>query len=86
MSDLLHQIKKGVWSHLMDWFQYLLQYTYDVRMANEYMDEMDKRFAFVPHFPGLKNFPKGIRSMAHIIAGEYAQIMKVLRDYYFQCE
>lgn len=81
MPDLLHQIKKGVWSHLLNWFQSLLQETYDVRRANEYIDEMDKRFTFVPRFKGLKSFPKGIHSMGQITAGEYAQIMKVSREY-----
>src|SRR3954451_6666625 len=77
MPDLLHQIKKGVWSHLLNWFQALLRDIHDVRKANEYLDEMDKRFALVPSFKDIKNFPKGIRGMEQITAGEYAQIMKV---------
>ena len=80
MPDLLHQIKKGVWSHLLDWFQALLRDTFEVRKANEYLDELDKRFMFVPRFAGIKTFPKGIRCMEYITAGEFAHIIKVSRE------
>ena len=80
MPDLLHQIKKGVWSHLLNWFQALLRDIHDVRKANEYLDEMDKRFALVPSFKDIKNFPKGIRGIEQITAGEYTQIMKVILE------
>ena len=63
MPDLLHQIKKGVWSHLLNWFQALLQDIYDVREVNEYLNEMDKCFALVPSFKDIKSFPKGICGM-----------------------
>ena len=77
ISNLLHQIKKGIWSHLLNWFQALLWDIYDVQEANEYLDEMDKCFALVPSFKDIKSFPKGIRGMEQITAGEYAHIMKV---------
>jgi helix-turn-helix protein len=83
MSDLLHQIKKGAWSHLLNWFQSLLQEIFEVRKANDYLDEMDNRFALVPCFKGIKSFPKGIRDMEQITAGEYADIMKVYRTVLF---
>ena len=79
MSDLLHQIKKGVWKHITEWFEKLLEHHYSVRVANQYKDELDKRISLVPHFPGIKNFPRGIRNMEQITAGEYAHIMKVFR-------
>ena len=72
MPDLLHQIKKGVWSYLLNWFQALLRDIHDVRKANEYLDEMDKRFALVLSFKDIKNFSKGICGMEQITAGEYA--------------
>ena len=80
MPDLLHQIKKGVWPHLLNWFQALLQDTFEVRKANEYLDELDKHFIFVPRFADIKIFPKGIRCMEHITAGEFAHIIKVSRE------
>ena len=77
MPDLLHQIKKGIWSHLLNWFQALLQDIHDVQEANEYLDEMDKHFALVPSFKDIKSFLKGICSMEQITAGEYTHIMKI---------
>jgi hypothetical protein len=77
MPDLLHQVKKGVWLHLVNWFQSLLQEVYESRRANKYLDEMDKRFALIPCFKGIKSFPKGICGMEQITASEYAHIMKV---------
>jgi len=80
MPNLLHQIKKGIWPHLLNWFQALLQDTFEVQKANKYVDELDKHFMFVPHFAGIKTFPKGIRCMEQITAGEFADIIKVSRD------
>ena len=80
MPDLLHQVKKGVWSHLLRWFQDLLHDIHDIRRVNEYLDEMDKRFTLVPRFMGIKCFPKGIHCLEQITAAEYAQIMKVFLD------
>src|SRR3954471_179693 len=78
MSDLLHQIKKGVWKHIIEWFQKLIEHHYPVREANLYLDELDKRISLVPRFMGIKSFPRGIRNIEQITAGEYAHIMKVV--------
>ena len=77
MSDLLHQIKKSIWKHLMEWFQKFLEYHYEVQEANQYLDELDKHISLVPYFADIKSFPKGIRNIDNIIAGEYADTMKV---------
>ena len=77
MPDLLHQIKKGVWSHLVNWFQALVRDIHDVREVNKYLDEMDKHFVLVPSFKDIKSFPKGICGMEQITAGEYTYIMKI---------
>jgi hypothetical protein len=60
MPDLLHQIKIGVWKHIMEWFKILLLHHYTVREANQYLDELDKRVSLVPHFTGIKSFTQGI--------------------------
>ena len=60
MSDLLHQIKNGVWKHIMEWFKILLLHHYTVQEANQYLDELDKHVSLVPHFTGIKSFPQGI--------------------------
>ena len=77
MSDLLHQLKKGVWKSLIDWFQILLKHHYEVWEANQYLDEIDKCISLVPRFPGIKRFPKGIQNMEQVTASEYADIIKV---------
>src|SRR3954467_8448558 len=76
-SDLLHQLKKGVWTHLMEWFERLIYHTYEVREANRYIHEFNKRFSMVPSFSGIKKFPNGIHGMSQITAKETAEIMKV---------
>jgi hypothetical protein len=80
MSDLLHQLKSGIWLHLMEMFEKLIQHVYSNRQeANIYLDEVDKRITLIPYFPGIKHFSNGIRNLKNITAGEYAQIMKVSR-------
>ena len=62
----------------MEWFQKLLKYHYQIREANLYLDELDKRISLVPRFTDIKSFPKGIRNIEQVTAGEYADIIKVL--------
>ena len=63
--------------HLIEWFQMLLERNYPVREANTYLDELDKRISLVPHFTGIKSFPRGIRNLEQMTAREYAQLIKV---------
>ena len=55
----------------------MIEYVYDVREANRYKDEMDKRFAVIPAFSGIKKFPKGILGLSQMTARKYADIIKV---------
>ena len=80
-SDLLHQVRKGVWLHLIDWFMKMLECKYDIWEANTYKDELDKQFAFVPPFSGIKNFHKGISGLGQMRAREHADIIKVCRRF-----
>ena len=82
MPDLLYQIKKGVWSHLLDWYKSLLIDGFDIWTANGYLDEIDKWFTLVPCFQGIKQFPNGICNLKNITAGEYADIIKVIAQYF----
>ena len=77
MSDMLHQLKKSIWKSLIDWFEILLKYYYEVQEANQYLDEIDKHISLVPQFPGIKSFPKGLRNVEQVTANEYADIIKV---------
>src|SRR4051812_16103985 len=83
MSDLLHQIKSGLWLHLMNMFEKLILHIYSNRQeAHLYLDEVDKRITLIPQFLGIKSFPNGIRNLNNITAREYEQIMKVFRCFY----
>jgi len=75
--DLLHQIKKGVWAHFLEFFERALSTTYSKRLANLYMNEVDKRFSLIPRFNSLKRFPNGISSLKQMTGNEYSEIMKV---------
>ncbi|KAF8325909.1 hypothetical protein F5887DRAFT_1065217 [Amanita rubescens] len=60
--DLLHQIIKGSFKdHLVTWIcDYILHVHGDAR-GNEILDEIDRRIAMTPPFPGLRRFPHGRR-------------------------
>jgi len=55
----------------------MIEYQYDIREANMYKDELDRRFAFIPPFSGIKNFDKGINRLGQMTAREYADTLKV---------
>ncbi|KAL0958413.1 hypothetical protein HGRIS_000554 [Hohenbuehelia grisea] len=60
--DLLHQIIKGSFKdHLVTWVGQYLELTHGKAEANIIMDDIDRRIAAVPTFPGLRRFPDGRR-------------------------
>ncbi|KAH7905005.1 hypothetical protein BJ138DRAFT_1233720 [Hygrophoropsis aurantiaca] len=60
--DLLHQVIKGTFKdHLVQWTGDYLQSEHGEARANEIMDDIDRRIAATPHFPGLRRFPHGRR-------------------------
>ena len=62
-------------------FQYQIEYTRNL-LKDQYgklpVDEMDRRLAKIPRFPGLKIFANGIQSLARMTANEYRDLMKVM--------
>ncbi|KAJ3998883.1 hypothetical protein F5050DRAFT_1566185 [Lentinula boryana] len=60
--DLLHQIIKGCFKDmLVEWtLEYLAAEHGEVK-ANQIIDDIDRRLAAVPAFPGLRHFPHGRR-------------------------
>ncbi|KAF5328289.1 hypothetical protein D9758_018165 [Tetrapyrgos nigripes] len=62
-SDLLHQVIKGSFKdHLVEWVQEYLNATcHSAAEARQIMDDIDRRIAAVPPFPGLRRFPQGRR-------------------------
>lgn len=60
--DLLHQIIKGCFKDmLVEWVYEYLVTTHDEKQADIIMDDIDRRIALVPSFPGLRRFPHGRR-------------------------
>ncbi|KAF9522541.1 hypothetical protein CPB83DRAFT_917238, partial [Crepidotus variabilis] len=60
--DLLHQVIKGTFKdHLVTWVGEYLKLTVGEARANTIIDDIDRRIAAVPPFPGLRRFPDGRR-------------------------
>ncbi|KAN0139618.1 hypothetical protein V8E53_002280 [Lactarius tabidus] len=60
--DLLHQLIKGVFKdHLVTWVGEYLLARHGERRANAILDDIDRRIAAAPPFPGLRRFPHGRR-------------------------
>ncbi|KAJ7888963.1 hypothetical protein B0H14DRAFT_3081915 [Mycena olivaceomarginata] len=60
--DLLHQIIKGSFKdHLVTWVGEYIYLAHSKAKADEIMDEIDRRIAAVPAFPGLRRFKQGRR-------------------------
>ena len=62
-------------------FQYQIEYTRTLlkdQYGKSVVDEMDRRLARIPRFPGLKIFTNGIQSIARLTANEYRNLMKVM--------
>ncbi|RUS28155.1 hypothetical protein BC938DRAFT_482248 [Jimgerdemannia flammicorona] len=77
--DFLHQVKKGVWEHIITWFKLLIRTQYgDVWLTTAYLTEFDTCFSLIPHFHGLKHFPYDISQLSQTTASEFASIMKIL--------
>ncbi|KAG2739040.1 hypothetical protein P692DRAFT_201842704 [Suillus brevipes Sb2] len=58
--DLLHQIIKGSFKdHLVEWVERYLLQEHGKTRANIILDDIDRRIAAVPPFPGLRRFPQG---------------------------
>ncbi|EIW77688.1 hypothetical protein CONPUDRAFT_156874 [Coniophora puteana RWD-64-598 SS2] len=60
--DLLHQIIKGSFKdHLVTWVEDFLKSEHGEKRAGKIMDDIDRRIALTPSFPGLRCFPHGRR-------------------------
>ncbi|KAK0435379.1 hypothetical protein EV421DRAFT_2011156 [Armillaria borealis] len=61
-SDLLHQVIKGTFKdHLVEWVGEYLVISEGKERAKAIMDDIDRRIAATPAFPGLRRFPQGRR-------------------------
>ncbi|KAH9040802.1 hypothetical protein EDB85DRAFT_2072152 [Lactarius pseudohatsudake] len=60
--DLLHQIIKGSFKdHLVKWICKYIEAIYTKSRADEILDDIDRRIAMTPPFPGLRRFKHGRR-------------------------
>ena len=62
-------------------FHYQIEYTKEIlkrQHGNNLLDEIDRRLAAVPRFPGLKIFTNGLQSIARLTADEHRNLMKVM--------
>lgn len=61
-ADLLHQLIKGTFKdHLVQWVGDYLYLEHGEARANEILDQIDRRIAAAPAFPGIRRFPHGRR-------------------------
>jgi len=74
---MLHQVKKGVWEHLIKLTLKLIKTSFDARTANLLIQELDLRIQLVPRYQGLKKFPSGISNISQTTAAEFQQLMRV---------
>ena len=70
VPDRMHHLDLGL-------FVYQVEYTREL-LGKHLVDEMDRRLAEIPRFPGLKIFTNGIQSLARLTANEYRNLMKVM--------
>ena len=62
-------------------FHYQIEYTRELLkelFRTSIIDEMDRKLAKIPKFPGLKIFSHGIQTIARFITKEYRELIKVM--------
>ncbi|KZT64211.1 hypothetical protein DAEQUDRAFT_679009 [Daedalea quercina L-15889] len=75
--DLLHQLIKGTFKdHLVTWVEQYVKAEYPPAEAKRVMDDIDRRIAAVPPFPGLRRFPEG-RNFKQWTGNDSKALMKV---------
>ncbi|KAI0682814.1 hypothetical protein C8T65DRAFT_713697 [Cerioporus squamosus] len=76
--DLLHQLIKGTFKdHIVGWVEDYIRVTADTEAeAKRILDDIDRRIAAVPLFPGLRRFPQG-RNFMQWTGNDSKALMKV---------
>src|SRR5579871_6511737 len=65
--DKLHEVDKGVFHHLLNWFMMMVKSYYSIPG----LEEMDWQFQITPRFTALQYFPQGISSLLGLSAKDY---------------
>ncbi|KAG2102871.1 uncharacterized protein F5147DRAFT_746797 [Suillus discolor] len=75
--DILHQLIKGTFrDHLVEWVGQYLELTHGKMCAKAILDDIDRRIAAAPPFPGLQHFPQG-RGFSQWTGNDSKALMKV---------
>ncbi|KAG2032240.1 hypothetical protein BDR03DRAFT_936086 [Suillus americanus] len=75
--DILHQLIKGTFKdHLVEWVGQYLELTHGKTRAKAILDDIDRRIASGPPFPGLRHFPQG-RGFSQWTGDDSKALMKV---------
>ncbi|KII89805.1 hypothetical protein PLICRDRAFT_52959 [Plicaturopsis crispa FD-325 SS-3] len=75
--DLLHQVIKGTFKdHIVTWVNEYLVLVHGEARAHEIIDDIDRRIAAAPAFPGLRRFPDG-RDFTQWTGDDSKALMKV---------
>ena len=70
----MHHLDLGLFHYQIEYTQELLK----MQHGNFLVDEVDRRLAAIPRYPGLKIFSSGLQSIARLTASEYRDLMKVI--------
>ena len=70
----MHHLDLGLFHYQIEYTQELLK----MQHGNFLVDEVDRRLAAIPRYPGLKIFSSGLQSIARLTASEYRDLMKVM--------
>ncbi|KAH9008887.1 hypothetical protein EDB84DRAFT_1280891, partial [Lactarius hengduanensis] len=80
--DILHQVVKGTFKdHLVSWVEDYLLLTYSKNNANAILDDIDRRIALAPPFPGLRRFPQG-QGFKQWTGDDSKALMKVMFEFF----
>ncbi|KAG2150701.1 uncharacterized protein EDB93DRAFT_1327959 [Suillus bovinus] len=75
--NILHQLIKGTFKdHLVEWVGQYLELTHGKTRAKAILDDIDRRIASAPPFPGLRRFPQG-RGFSQWTGDDSKALMKV---------
>lgn len=70
----MHHLDLGLFHYQIEYTQELLKKQH----SRSLVDEIDRRLAAIPRFPGLKIFANGLQSISRLTANEYRDLMKVM--------
>ena len=70
----MHHLDLGLFHYQIDFTKKLIKAQHESSLV----DEMDRRLAAIPRYPGLKIFSNGLQSIARLTANEYRDLMKVM--------